>query len=99
MAKTPEPDKPGLIGKLYSITVLPETMDEWIEELYRRVVPKAEAKDVAQYLLDSLYKSKEELAKDLQDEPNNNEWPVAKNSKLAQRNRLRAEWRKKWGIE
>ena len=56
-------DKKGMVGKLHGIRVLPETMDEWIDEIYKRKVPIEEAKEVAEYLvsqrelekLDALY--------------------------------------------
>jgi hypothetical protein len=47
----PNTSTEGLVGNIYGITVLPDTIDEWIDELYKRPVSKDEAKEVANYLI------------------------------------------------
>jgi hypothetical protein len=48
--------KKGLTGKVYEVTVLPSSMDELIDEIYKRNVPIEDAKEMANWLLDEAIK-------------------------------------------
>lgn len=56
-----EEDAIGLTGNLYGIAVLPNTMNEWIDEIYKRKVPIEEAKDVANWLLAEARKDEHDI--------------------------------------